>query len=70
MPGVDGVEALLRLRNEFPHVRTVAASGGGFRDKDDGLKVAAGLGALATLTKPLDKRSLLQTVDRVLRQQA
>lgn len=70
MPGVDGVESIIRLRDEFPSVRIVAVSGGGYRDQDEVLKLAASLGAQATLTKPLHKTTLLQTVDRVLRQQA
>jgi CheY-like chemotaxis protein len=68
MPGVDGVEAIIRLRAEFPDIRIVAVSGGGYRDKDEVLDIAARLGARATLTKPLERRTLLKTVERVLKQ--
>jgi CheY-like chemotaxis protein len=67
MPGVDGVEAIIRLRVEFPDIRIVAVSGGGYRDKEEVLDVAARLGARATLTKPLERRLLLKTVERVLK---
>jgi CheY-like chemotaxis protein len=68
MPGVDGVEAIIRLREEFPDIRIVAISGGGYRDQDEVLDMAARLGARATLTKPLERRTLLKTVERVLKE--
>jgi CheY-like chemotaxis protein len=68
MPDVDGVEAIIRLRHEFPDVRIIAVSGGGHLGKDDVLKIAAAVGAQATLTKPLDKEILLGAVEEVLKQ--
>lgn len=67
MPDVDGVEAIIRLRHEFPEVRIIAVSGGGYLGKDDVLKIAAGVGAQATLTKPLEKKTLLAAVEKVLK---
>src|SRR3970040_954360 len=66
MPDIDGVEAIIRLRHEFPDVRIIAVSGGGHLGQEDVLKIAAGVGAQATLTQPLAKQTLLKTVDEVL----
>lgn len=66
MPDIDGVETIIRLRHEFPDVRIIAVSGGGHLGKEDVLKIAAGVGAQATLTKPLEKKTLLATVEQVL----
>jgi two-component system, chemotaxis family, chemotaxis protein CheY len=66
MPGTDGVEAIIRLRHEFPDARIVAVSGGGYRDSDEVLDIARRIGASRTLTKPLDKEVLLQAVAEVL----
>jgi len=68
MPEIDGVEAIIRLRHEFPDVRIIAVSGGGHLGQDDVLTIAAAVGAQATLTKPLDKKMLLATIQRVLEQ--
>jgi two-component system, chemotaxis family, chemotaxis protein CheY len=67
MPGTDGVEALIRLRQQFPDVRIVAISGGGYRDKDEVLELARRLGAAWTLPKPLEKATLLTCLTAVLR---
>ncbi len=66
LPDIDGVEVIIRLRHEFPDVRILAVSGGGHLGKDDVLEIAANVGAQATLTKPLDQKTLLATVERLL----
>lgn len=68
MPGVDGIEAIIRLQQEFPDVRIIATSGGGYRDKEDVLNTAARLGARRTLPKPVDRQALLDAVAEVLRE--
>ncbi len=67
MPDIDGVEAIIRLRHEFPDVRIIAVSGGGHLGKEDVLKIAAGIGAQATMAKPLVKKTLLKAVEEVLK---
>lgn len=67
MPDIDGVEAIIRLRHEFPDVRIIAVSGGGHLGKEDVLKIAAGIGAQATMAKPLVKKTLLKAVEKVLK---
>lgn len=66
MPGADGVEVMVRLRHEFPTFRVIAVSGGGYLDKEHVLDIATRLGANQTLTKPVDKKTLLKTVKEVL----
>ena len=66
MPDLDGVEAIIRLRHEFPEVRIIAVSGGGHLNTEDVLKVASSVGAHATLSKPVDKKTLLGAVEQVL----
>ena len=66
MPGTDGVEALIRLRAEFPDVRVVAMSGGGHLDKEGVLDIAARLGAQGTLEKPVGTKELLGMIEKVL----
>lgn len=66
MPRVDGLEAVIRLRGEFPGAKIVVMSGGGFRHKTDVLRLAADAGAVATLPKPIDLDELGKLVREVL----
>src|SRR5947209_4368981 len=49
MPGRDGLEAIRGLRREFPGVKVIAMSGGGFGGAVDMLPAARLLGAAAVL---------------------
>ena len=62
MPEKEGIETIMDLRQEFPEVKIIAMSGGGRVEPDSYLHMARGLGALCTLTKPLDRNALLRTV--------
>jgi CheY-like chemotaxis protein len=66
MPGTDGVEALIRLRSEFPGARVIAMSGGGYLAQDEVLALAERLGAQRTLRKPIERGELLQALEEVL----
>lgn len=66
MPAVDGIEAIIRIQQEFPDVRILATSGGGHMDMKDLLDVAARLGARRTLSKPFSRDALLAAVAEVL----
>lgn len=57
MAGTYGIEALIRLRHEFPDARIIVMSGGGHRTTDDILAVARRLGAQRTLAKPTSRRN-------------
>ena len=66
MPGKEGIETIRDLRRKFPDVKIIAVSGGGRIGPDSYLKMAKGVGALRTLSKPFDRTVLLETVEEVI----
>jgi len=66
MPEGDGIETTIRLTQEFPGIRLVVMSGGGFVDRESILETAGRLGAGGTLPKPFSKEQLLAAVDAAL----
>ena len=66
MPEQDGLEVLMTLRRERPDAVVVAMSGGGQQGVMDYLPVAAGLGAIRTLSKPFQRAELLEVVRAAL----
>lgn len=66
MPGMDGIEAMVRLLVEHPDAKVVAISGGGFRDHEDVLTTAARLGAVRCLAKPFEPAEVLSAVKEAL----
>jgi CheY-like chemotaxis protein len=67
MPGQDGIETIQQLRDEFPHSRIVAMSGGASASADGPLQDAAMFGADATLAKPFTMQRLTDVVAEILR---
>jgi two-component system, chemotaxis family, chemotaxis protein CheY len=66
MPEQDGLELIRHLREEFPDVKILAMSGGGFKGKMNLLPSARQLGATDVLAKPFPKSELLAAVDAIL----
>lgn len=66
MPDTDGIEATIRLTQEFPGVPLIVMSGGGYVGRDDILKIAARLGAHHTLPKPFSNEELMAAVEAAL----
>ena len=66
MPGMDGIEFLIRLHEAFPEARVIAMSGGGHLSKDHVLGAASMLGARQILPKPFTTQELLQAVEWAL----
>jgi CheY-like chemotaxis protein len=66
MPGVDGIEAIIRLQAEIPTIRFIAMSGGGYLDTEQALEAAKSLGVLKTLAKPIRREDLLKAVAAVM----
>jgi CheY-like chemotaxis protein len=62
MPDTDGFETIQSFRREYPEIKVVAISGDveGLRDRY--LEVASLIGVDATLAKPVDSLTLLETV--------
>jgi len=63
MPEQEGIETIKALRREYPALKVIAMSGafGG-----DYLRIAAYLGAHATLAKPIQMETLLRLVEETL----
>ncbi len=66
MPGMDGIELLIRVHDEYPGTRLMAMSGGGRIAKEDLLRDASMLGAMATLEKPFTVEQLVDIVTSTL----
>ena len=66
MPGMDGIELILALRDRWPKVPIIAISGGGLMPKDLLLASAEILGAVTTLPKPVGVPELEAAVARAL----
>jgi len=66
MPEMDGLETIIRMRDDYPFVKVVAVSGGGRIEPDNYLRSAEKLGALRTFTKPFDNQQLLTAVREML----
>ena len=64
MPGQDGFELMMKVRQEFPHVGLMAVSGDGSLSELY-LKIATKLGAVATLLKPFAVEELLIAIARI-----
>ena len=66
MPGKEGIETIIELREEFPDVRILAVSGGFSMDKTGPLHDAEALGADASLPKPFSIQDFVEAVTRLL----
>ena len=66
MPRVDGIEAIMSARRDFPDLSIIAMSGGADFLKHDFLPYTQKLGAAAILRKPFKTNVFLDTVRRVL----
>lgn len=66
MPEQEGIETIVQLRRKNPSLKIIAISGGGRMKNMDFLKIAANVGADATLTKPFSTQELTEVVDRCL----
>jgi len=66
MPGMDGIEIVVALREALSEVGVIAISGGGLLEKGMLLDSAAALGADVTLEKPLDLGKLRSAIDALV----
>lgn len=63
MPVMDGIAAIMDIRNRYPELNVIAMSGGAYLfDSRNYLKMANVLGAVCILDKPFDGASLLRAV--------
>ncbi|QTA80801.1 Two component system response regulator/histidine kinase, PAS domain-containing [Desulfonema limicola] len=66
MPVMNGTDAIYAMTEEFPNIKIIAVSGGGFYDPEIVLNLAQELGAVRTLSKPVNQDILLKTVREIL----
>ena len=66
MPDKEGLETIKELREEFPQVKIIAVSGGGWMDAESYLLTAKRIGADRALTKPVGRKTLLTSVRELL----
>lgn len=66
MPGKEGIETILELREEAPGVRILVISGGGTMKAETVLDDATAIGADASLAKPFTINQLRDAVSALL----
>jgi len=66
MPDKEGIETIMEIRRMAPSIKIIAISGGGRIRADSYLDLARKLGATKTFSKPVDRKKLLETIDKVL----
>lgn len=67
MPGTEGIETILELVHDFPDVKIIAVSGGGYLGAANNyLKMASILGAKRVFEKPIDLDAVLGAVSEML----
>ncbi|MCK4838204.1 MAG: response regulator [Desulfobulbaceae bacterium] len=68
MPEVDGIEAIMELRQDYPDVKIITISGGGrtFPDPELFLSAAEELGSIQSFMKPLDRVAFMAVVREAL----
>ena len=59
MPGIDGLEALRRIKEEHPHIEVIIVTGHGSEHDE---KLARELGAFEYLNKPVDINELAKLI--------
>lgn len=64
MPEKEGIEIIREIKEDFPHIKTVAMSGGGRSATNNYLSLAKFLGADLTLKKPFGTEELLKSVQK------
>jgi len=67
MPGKEGLETMVALKKEFPDIKMIAVSGGGFEEPTTYLEGAELIGgALRTFTKPFTIPEILKAIKEIL----
>ena len=62
MPGKEGIETIMELRNRSPEARILAVSGGGMNFAEDYLHIARKVGANHVLAKPFTQAQLNEAI--------
>ena len=65
MPKVTGLSLIKQIREHYPHIKTIAISGGWRGGMSDYLKTTKEEGAEYTFAKPIDMEELLAAVKKL-----
>ena len=66
MPEKEGVETIIELKQDYPHIKILAISGGGKGYAQDYLEIAKGIGADLALKKPFMTNELIDAVTKLM----
>ncbi|MBN1349013.1 response regulator [candidate division KSB1 bacterium] len=66
MPEKEGMETIIELKRDYPHIKILAISGGDRTSARNYLEMAKGLGADAVLGKPFMKNDLIKAMRNLL----
>ena len=66
MPGKEGLETIVDLRNEFPNLKIIAISGGGLDGQSHYLNAARLCGATMTFRKAFKNQEIIDAVHELL----
>lgn len=66
MPNQDGVENIMQARQNYPEMKVIAMSGGGYVQTKTYLKVAESLGADAVFYKPFKSLEMLAKIRELI----
>ena len=66
MPEKEGLEAIMELKRDFREVKIIAISGGGQIRAEDYLMIAKNMGAMQSLSKPVERFALLKAVSELI----
>lgn len=66
MPDTEGIETIIQLRRQHPHMPIIAITGGGRTGSKDLLKMAEQFGADRTFAKPFKPAELLKAVHEMI----
>jgi DNA-binding NtrC family response regulator len=66
MPEKEGIETIMEMRQTHPSIPIIAISGGGKLNPKTYLNIAKNIGAVSTMTKPIDTADLKSMVKNLL----
>ncbi len=70
MPEKEGLETIMQIRRDFPHVKIIAMSGGGRISATHYLEMAQRIGADRIFEKPFGRTDVINAVRELLGQDA
>ncbi len=66
MPEKEGFESIVEIRRNYPNLKIIAISGGGFIGAENYLKLARKLGAHLTMEKPIRMEELKSAIRQLV----